>query len=126
MKGLQLCFLVDEFKEIVSKTALHQTIPFPLESSDFTKLYFGKNCQRSVSYAEFSQFLHDFHDEYAVVGFRAKDKDHQGFISANDFADIMVSIKSHLLTEPVSRFLIIYSPIQFKRLWSILNFTDVI
>ena len=30
----------------------------------------------------------------------------QGFISANDFYDIMVSIKSHLLTDPVKQNLI--------------------
>jgi len=96
----------DEFKEIISKTTLHQRIPFPLDTSDFVKLYFGKDRQRSVSYVEFSQFLHDFHDEYAMVGFKAKDKEHQGFISANDFYDIMVSIKSHLLTEPVKQNLI--------------------
>ena len=34
--------------------------------------------RRTVSYAEFSQFLHDFHDEYATVGFRAKDPDQRG------------------------------------------------
>ena len=64
----------DEFKEIISKTTLHQQIPFPLDASDFVKLYFGKERERSVSYVEFSQFLHDFHDEYAMVGFKAKDK----------------------------------------------------
>ena len=31
----------DEFVEIISKTTLHQNIPFPLENSDFVKLYFG-------------------------------------------------------------------------------------
>ena len=100
-----LFFSPDEFKLIISKTSLHQQIPFPLDS-DFIKLYFGKDKQRCITYAEFSQFLHDFHDEYAMVGFRAKDKDHQGYISANDFYDIMVSIKSHLLTEPVQHNLI--------------------
>ena len=64
----------DLLKEIISKTTLHQQIPFPLDASDFVKLYFGKERERSVSYVEFSQFLHDFHDEYAMVGFKAKDK----------------------------------------------------
>ena len=67
----------DEFKEIISKTTLHKKIPFPLDTSDFVKLYFGKERERSVSYVEFSQFLHDFHDEYAMVGFKAKDKTEQ-------------------------------------------------
>ena len=58
----------DEFREIVQETSLHKNIPFPLESSDFVKLYFGKDKSRVITYAEFSQFLHDFHDEYAQVG----------------------------------------------------------
>merc|ERR1719369_185055 len=41
-----------------------------------------------------------------MVGFKAKDKTGQGFISAKDFYDIMVSIKSHLLTDPVKQNLI--------------------
>ena len=59
----------DEFQEIIQETSLHQKIPFPLESSDFVKLYFGKDKQRVITYAEFSQFLHDFHDAYAQVRF---------------------------------------------------------
>ena len=58
--------------------------------------------KRNITYAEFSQFLHDFHEEYALVAFKAKDKDGTGFISVKDFFEIMISIKSHLLTEPVS------------------------
>ena len=54
----------------------------------------------------FWQFLHDFHDEYASVGFKAKDKAGNGFISSKDFYDIMVAIKSHLLTEPVKQNLV--------------------
>jgi len=96
----------DEFNEIITKTTLHKQIPFPLETSDFVKLYFGKERDRSISYAEFSQFLHDFHDEYASVGFKAKDKAGNGFISSKDFYDIMVAIKSHLLTEPVKQNLV--------------------
>jgi len=91
----------DEFQEIIQETSLHQKIPFPLESSDFVKLYFGKDKKRVITYAEFSQFLHDFHDAYAQVAFKAKDNDESGFISPKDFLDIMTSIKSHLLTDPV-------------------------
>jgi len=91
----------DEFREIVQETSLHKNIPFPLESSDFVKLYFGKDKSRVITYAEFSQFLHDFHDEYAQVAFKAKDTDESGFISPKDFLEVMTSIKSHLLTDPV-------------------------
>lgn len=45
--------------------------------------------------------LQDFHEEYATEAFKKFDKDGQGFISALDFQDIMLSIKSHLLTKDV-------------------------
>eukprot|EP00088_Acartia_fossae_P001026 TRINITY_DN10389_c0_g1_i3.p1 TRINITY_DN10389_c0_g1~~TRINITY_DN10389_c0_g1_i3.p1 ORF type:complete len:695 (-),score=135.35 TRINITY_DN10389_c0_g1_i3:366-2450(-) len=92
----------DEFVEIIRKTTLHKNIPFNFESeSDFIKLYFGKDKSRQISYSEFSQFLHDFHDEYASNAFKGKDSEGNGFISVADFEEIMVSIKSHLLTDQV-------------------------
>ncbi|CAG9765094.1 unnamed protein product [Ceutorhynchus assimilis] len=94
-----------EFVEVMKKTELHQRIPFNMESP-FIQLYFGKNKSRLVSYNEFSQFLHDFHEEYAIEGFRRADKDGSGFISVLDFQDIMISIKSHLLTKEVQSHLI--------------------
>jgi len=92
----------DEFAGIVKQTTLYETVPFPFDS-DFCKLYFGRKRDRNVTFAEFSQFLHDFHEEYAIVAFKAKDVKGSGFISPNDFYDIMVSIKGHLLTEPVKQ-----------------------
>lgn len=65
----------------------------------FVKLYFGKDKQRVISYSEFSQFLHDFHEEYAVEAFKKCDKESSGFISATDFKEIMLNIKGHLLTK---------------------------
>ncbi|XP_049798029.1 calcium-binding mitochondrial carrier protein Aralar1 isoform X1 [Schistocerca nitens] len=90
----------DEFVEVMRKTVLLQKLPFNMDG-DFVKLYFGKDKKRLVSYAEFSQFLHDFHEEYAVEAFRRYDKNGTGFISALDFQDIMINIKSHLLTREV-------------------------
>ncbi|KAG7205156.1 hypothetical protein KM043_018253 [Ampulex compressa] len=90
----------DEFVEVMRKTVLHHRMPFNMESS-FIKLYFGKDKKRLINYAEFSQFLHDFHEEYATEAFKKFDKDGSGFISALDFQDIMLSIKSHLLTRDV-------------------------
>ncbi|KAL0128856.1 hypothetical protein PUN28_003910 [Cardiocondyla obscurior] len=90
----------DEFAEVMRKTVLHQKMPFNMDSS-FVKLYFGKDKKRLISYAEFSQFLHDFHEEYATEAFKKFDKDSAGFISALDFQDIMLNIKSHLLTKDV-------------------------
>lgn len=94
-----------EFVEVMRKTVLHERIPFNMESP-FIQLYFGRNKQRAISYSEFSQFLHDFHEEYAIEGFRKADKDGTGFISELDFQDIMINIKSHLLTKQVQSHLI--------------------
>lgn len=96
---------IEEFVEVMRKTELHQRIPFNI-NSPFIQLYFGRDKQRLVSYNEFSQFLHDFHEEYAIEGFRRADKDGSGFISILDFQDIMISIKSHLLTKQVQSHLI--------------------
>lgn len=84
----------------MKKTELHQKMPFDMESN-FIKLYFGKDKKRLISYAEFSQFLHDFHEEYAIEAFKKFDTDGAGFISISDFQKIMLSIKSHLLTKEV-------------------------
>ncbi|XP_074025738.1 calcium-binding mitochondrial carrier protein aralar1 isoform X2 [Leptinotarsa decemlineata] len=94
-----------EFLEVMQKTDLHRKIPFNMESP-FVQLYFGKEKNRLVTYNEFSQFLHDFHEEYAIEGFRRADKNGTGFISILDFQEIMVSIKSHLLTKQVQSHLI--------------------
>ncbi|KAG8040178.1 hypothetical protein G9C98_000748 [Cotesia typhae] len=95
----------DEFAEVMKKTELHKKMPFNMDSS-FIKLYFGKDRKRLITYGEFSQFLHDFHEEYALEAFKKFDKDMQGFISITDFQEIMMSIKSHLLTKEVKENLI--------------------
>ncbi|KAJ2952186.1 hypothetical protein O0L34_g4466 [Tuta absoluta] len=87
----------DEFAEVMQKTALHKKLPFDMESS-FIRLYFGKDRKRLVTYPEFSQFLHDFHEEYGVEAFKKCDKDGSGFITVGDFKNIMMSVKNHLLT----------------------------
>jgi len=92
---------LEEFIGILAKTTLHQKIPFNFDC-DFVKLYFGKSGNRVITYAEFSQFLHDFSEEYASVAFKAKDPEGTGFISSSDFEEILLSIKSHLLTDPVT------------------------
>lgn len=90
---------------MMTKTDLQRKIPFNMDSP-FIQLYFGKDKKRLVTYNEFSQFLHDFHEEYAIEGFRRADKGGSGFISILDFQEIMISIKSHLLTKQVQTHLI--------------------
>ncbi|KAJ8941211.1 hypothetical protein NQ314_010469 [Rhamnusium bicolor] len=94
-----------EFVEVMTKTDLQKKIPFNMDSP-FVQLYFGRDKKRLVTYHEFSQFLHDFHEEYAIEGFRRADKEGTGFISILEFQEIMISIKSHLLTQQVQTHLI--------------------
>lgn len=95
----------DNFEEVMKRTTQHQRIPFDLDG-EFVRLYFGRDKKRLVSYAEFSQFLHDFHEEYAKVAFKKYDPEGTGHISSMDFHDILVNIKSHLLTPEVKANLI--------------------
>ncbi|XP_037081771.1 calcium-binding mitochondrial carrier protein Aralar1-like isoform X2 [Pollicipes pollicipes] len=90
----------DEFKDLITHTALHQRVKFDLDS-DFVKLYFGRERNRLIPYHEFSQFLHDFHEEHAVQAFKRYDKEGTGFITPVGFNDIMMTVKSHLLTPQV-------------------------
>jgi len=90
----------ENFASVMKQTTLNQRTPFDLDG-EFVRLYFGKEKQRHVPYSEFSQFLHDFHEEYAKVAFKLCDPDGTGFISAVDFNDILRNIKSHLLTPDV-------------------------
>ena len=96
-----------EFSEIMSKTTLHTKIPFDLESS-FVQLYFGKQKDREIVYSEFCQFLHHYQEKYPKYAFKAFDSDKDGRISADQFCDIMFSIKSHLLTDDVRRNLLTF------------------
>lgn len=91
----------EEFAEVMRKTVLHKRLPFNMDGT-FVKLYFGKDKKRLVSYPEFSQFLHDFHEEYGVEAFKKCDKDGTGFITTSDFQDIMLNMKSHLLTRDLT------------------------
>ncbi|XP_076068969.1 calcium-binding mitochondrial carrier protein aralar1 isoform X2 [Oratosquilla oratoria] len=95
----------EEFVEVIKQTTLHKMVPFDFEST-FVKMYFGKERNRAISYYEFSQFLHDFHEEHAVQAFKTFDKEGSGFISALDFNNIMLSTKKHLLTGPVQNNLV--------------------
>ncbi|KAH8406944.1 hypothetical protein KR222_000894 [Zaprionus bogoriensis] len=89
-----------DFADVVQKTELHSKIPFSLDGT-FIKRYFGEKKQRLINYAEFTQLLHDFHEEHAMEAFRSKDPAGTGFISPLDFQDIIVKVKRHLLTDDV-------------------------
>lgn len=50
-------FFPDEFVNIIKHTTLHSKIPFNFDG-DFLQLHFGKEKNRKVSYAEFTQLIH--------------------------------------------------------------------
>ncbi|KAB7496155.1 Calcium-binding mitochondrial carrier protein Aralar1 [Armadillidium nasatum] len=103
--NIKFLLFTEEFVGVIKKTILHLKVPFDF-NSDFVKMYFGKERNRAISYTEFSQFLHDFHEEHAVQAFKKFDKEGSGFITAMDFNEIMINIKQHLLTEPVKNNLV--------------------
>lgn len=86
-------------------TTLHTRIPFNFKS-EFIGLHFGGSHKRTINFAEFSQVLHDFHEEHAVQAFKSRDVNKQGVITAMDFSDIMINCKSHLLSDDVRRNLV--------------------
>lgn len=91
----------DEFAKVIKKTELYRRMPFDIDNSSFMTLYFGKDKKRVIHYAEFAQFLHDFHEECGTEAFRKFDRTSTGFITASDFEKLMLLVKSHLLTDAV-------------------------
>lgn len=89
-----------EFVDVIKKTELHSKIPYTLDGP-FIERYFGKEKQRQISYLEFCQFLHDFHEECVMGAFKSRDPNGTGYISPLDFQDIMLKVKQHLLTAEV-------------------------
>ncbi|CAG9808524.1 unnamed protein product [Chironomus riparius] len=94
------CVTYTEFANVIQKTELYMKVPFKLDGP-FVELYFGRERNRAIPYTEFSQFLHDFHEECALEAFKLKDPSRTGYITALDFQDIMLNVKNHLLTNAV-------------------------
>ncbi|CAH1775700.1 unnamed protein product [Owenia fusiformis] len=95
----------DEFQSILMSTTKHQAVPFDFDSN-FIQLHFGKAKGRQISYAEFTQLLHDVHEEHALQAFHKFDPKSTGTISALDFREIMLMLKNHLLTPIVQENLV--------------------
>lgn len=100
VRNLPLLHPLDDFVAVIKKTDLFSKFPLTLDGK-FMQRYFGKDKQRAINYVEFSQFLHDFHEEYSSEAFQTKDPSGSGFISPLDFQDVMVKVKNHLMTAEV-------------------------
>ena len=46
-----------------------------------------------MSYSEFSQFLHDYHNRYSKYAFKAYNKEGKGMITTGEFCDLLTSVK---------------------------------
>ncbi|GAB1286420.1 Calcium-binding mitochondrial carrier protein Aralar1 [Apodemus speciosus] len=84
-------------KEIFGQTIIHHHIPFNWDC-EFIRLHFGHNRKKHLNYVEFTQFLQELQLEHARQAFALKDKSKSGMISGLDFSDVMVTIRSHMLT----------------------------
>lgn len=87
----------DDFKGVISHTTLDQLIPFDFDC-DFIRNYFGKDRSKQLNYQEFSQLIHDFHEEHAIQAFKKFDTTRQGYILQTQFKTILLQLKSHLLS----------------------------
>lgn len=85
---------------VIKRTDLFAKFPLKLDGG-FVQRYFGREKKRAINYVEFSQFLHDFHEEYASEAFQSKDPSGSGYIAPLDFQDVMVKVKNHLMTPQV-------------------------
>ncbi|KAF1514628.1 Calcium-binding mitochondrial carrier protein Aralar1, partial [Eudyptes sclateri] len=84
-------------KEIFEQTIIHLQIPFNWDC-EFIRLHFGHNRKKHLNYSEFTQFLQELQSEHARQAFALKDKNKSGMITGLDFNDIMVTLRSHMLT----------------------------
>ncbi|NXF09516.1 CMC1 protein, partial [Smithornis capensis] len=84
-------------KEIFEQTVIHLQIPFNWDC-EFIRLHFGHNRKKHLNYSEFTQFLQELQSEHARQAFALKDKNKSGLITGLDFNEIMVTIRSHMLT----------------------------
>ncbi|KAL3315586.1 Calcium-binding mitochondrial carrier protein Aralar1 [Cichlidogyrus casuarinus] len=95
----------NDFKAVVQSTEAYSSIPFNFDC-DFIRLHFSKDRTRAINYHEFSQLIHDFHDEHALQAFLKNDPQSTGTISAVDFHKIMQLLKSHQLSPFVNENLV--------------------
>ncbi|XP_037253946.1 electrogenic aspartate/glutamate antiporter SLC25A12, mitochondrial isoform X1 [Falco biarmicus] len=84
-------------KEIFEQSIIHHQIPFNWDC-EFIRLHFGHNRKKHLNYSEFTQFLQELQSEHARQAFALKDKNKSGMITGLDFSDIMVTLRSHMLT----------------------------
>ncbi|XP_068541768.1 electrogenic aspartate/glutamate antiporter SLC25A12, mitochondrial isoform X1 [Anas acuta] len=84
-------------KEIFEQSTIHLQIPFNWDC-EFIRLHFGHNRKKHLNYSEFTQFLQELQSEHARQAFAMKDKNKSGMITGLDFNEIMVTLRSHMLT----------------------------
>lgn len=87
----------DNFKDVISQTKINQVIAFNF-NCDFITNHFGKDKQKQINYQEFSQLIHDFHEEHAIQAFKSFDEKSNGYILPSNFKTILLNLKDYLLS----------------------------
>lgn len=72
---MYLFIITEDFETVIKRTSLCTYMDL---NSPFMRLYFGNDKSRKINYAEFTQFLHDFHEECGIEAFRKFDKQGTG------------------------------------------------
>ncbi|XP_031574547.1 calcium-binding mitochondrial carrier protein Aralar1-like [Actinia tenebrosa] len=94
----------DEFQTVIKKTKFYDKLEFHFES-ELINSYFGAKKDRCVPFHEFSHLLQDFEKEYQRQAFFYA-KMSNGEIPATRFAEIMKTLRGHLLTPYVRAYLL--------------------
>ena len=95
----------DDFKSTYSKTLACKNVPFDFDS-DFVKLHFGKNKQKALDFAAFTQMLHSLPREHVKQAFLKRDKDGNGVINPLDLKEIMTLLRANILSHYVAENLV--------------------
>ena len=74
-------------------TKLQMFLHKPLKVCCFVKELWKVRNHPQVSYTEFSQFLHDYHNRYSKYAFKAYNKEGKGMITTDEFCDLLTSVK---------------------------------
>ncbi|CAH8853897.1 unnamed protein product [Trichobilharzia szidati] len=88
----------EDFKNTLNLTTVNKNFAFNF-NCDFINLHFAQDRSRKINYDEFTQIIHDFNDEHAIQAFQQLDEDKTGTITVNQFVDVIIQLKSHLLTD---------------------------
>lgn len=91
----------DTFVEVVTANKAQDAIPFDWNAK-WANLYAGQKGKRhDMTYTQFAQMLRGLQGERVRQAFALFDKDHNGFIEPNEFAEIISKTVAHKLSDHI-------------------------